>query len=63
MGTLTQELITCDNRQRCLYENAICDILVYPHLGCFGRTLNLAVIAGLKIGQVKDAIACCICKS
>ena len=38
-------------------ENAICDVLVWLHLGCFGQTLNLAVKAGLKIGQVKDALA------
>ena len=42
-------------------ENAICDVLVWPHLGCFGHTLNPAVKAGLKIGQVKDALARCSC--
>ena len=49
--------VTTDNAAN--IENAICDILVWPHLGCFGHTLNLAVKAGLKIGQVKDAIARC----
>ena len=28
-------------------------------MGCFGHSLNLAVKAGLKIGQVKDAVARC----
>ena len=37
--------------------NAVCNVLTWPHLGCFGHALNLAVKAGLKIGQVKDAIA------
>ena len=49
--------VTTDNAAN--IKNAICDFLVWPHLGCFGHTLNLAVKAGLKIGQVKDAIACC----
>ena len=49
--------VTTDNAAN--IENAICDVLVWPHLGCFGHTLNLAVKAGLKIGQVKDALARC----
>ena len=49
--------VTADNAAN--IENAICDILVWPYLGCFGHTLNLAVKAGLKIGPVKDAIARC----
>ena len=40
--------VTTDNAAN--IENAICDVLVWPHLGCFGHTLNLAVKAGLKIG-------------
>ena len=51
--------VTTDNAAN--IENAICDVLVWPHLGCFGHTLNLAVKAGLKFGQVKDAIARCSC--
>ena len=49
--------VTTDNAAN--IQNAICDVLVWPHLGCFGHTLNLAVKAGLKIGQVKDALARC----
>ena len=47
--------VTTDNATN--IENAICDVLVWLHLGFFGHTLNLAVKAGLKIGQVKDALA------
>ena len=49
--------MTTDNAAN--IENAICDVLVWPYLGCFGHTLNLAVKAGLKIGQVKDNLAPC----
>ena len=49
--------VTTDNAAN--NDNAVCDVLSWPHLGCFGHTLNLAVKAGLKIGQVKDAVARC----
>ena len=49
--------VTTDNAAN--IDNAVCDVLSWPHLGCFGHTLNLAVKAGLKIGQVKDAVARC----
>ena len=58
---LTQNNVACvttDNAAN--IDNAVSDILGWPHLGCFGHTLNLAVKAGLKIGQVKDAIARCL---
>ena len=35
-------------------DNTVCDVLSWPHLGCFGHMLNLAVKAGLKIEQVRD---------
>ena len=38
--------VTTDNAAN--IENAICKVLGWPHLGCFGHTLNLAVKAGLK---------------
>ena len=49
--------VTTDNAAN--IENSICEVLGWPHLACFGHTLNLAVKGGLKIGQVKDAIARC----
>ncbi|XP_065911269.1 E3 SUMO-protein ligase ZBED1-like [Dysidea avara] len=49
--------VTTDNAAN--IDNAVCDVLSWPHLGCFGHTLNLAVKAGLKIGQVKGAVARC----
>jgi len=57
---LTQNNVGCvttDNAAK--IDNAVSDILGWPDLGCFGHALNLAIKAGLKIGQVKDAIARC----